>query len=110
MSMRATARRSSWAACSPAKSTAGATSSCGPGSRGSKQENTMEVRRIGLVGYGEVGKTFSAGLKPRVQAMAAWDLKFAQEAERGRERSHAKEQGVVGCNSMRELCEASDLV
>lgn len=34
----------------------------------------MQVQRIGLVGYGEVGKTFAGGLKPRVMQSAAWDL------------------------------------
>ena len=40
----------------------------------------MESRiRLGLIGYGEVGKIFSAGLKaqPGVAAVGAWDLKFA---------------------------------
>jgi homoserine dehydrogenase len=42
----------------------------------------MQLERIGVVGYGEVGKTFAAGLKdkPGVRQSAAWDLKFAQPA------------------------------
>ncbi|HVE54239.1 MAG TPA: DUF1932 domain-containing protein, partial [Ramlibacter sp.] len=70
----------------------------------------MQVQRIGLIGYGEVGKTFSGGLKPRVAEMSAWDLKFADAAHADRERAHARGQGVRACASMRELCEASDLV
>jgi 3-hydroxyisobutyrate dehydrogenase-like beta-hydroxyacid dehydrogenase len=72
----------------------------------------MEPRRIGLVGYGEVGKIFSAGLRgqPGVQQAAAWDLKFAQQASRERETAHAQAAGVQAQPSMQALCEASDLV
>lgn len=72
--------------------------------------NTMDIRRIGLVGYGEVGKIFSSGLKDRVQGTSAWDLKFAQPATRDAELGHAKQAGVAALGSMKELCEASDLV
>lgn len=70
----------------------------------------MQVQRIGVVGYGEVGKTFAAGLKPRVAEMSAWDLKFANAATADAEQAHARGQGVRACGSLRELCEASDLV
>lgn len=70
----------------------------------------MQVQRIGLVGYGEVGKIFGAGLKPRVQQVAAWDLKFAEPATREAELAHARGQGIVACGSMQELCAQSDLV
>jgi 3-hydroxyisobutyrate dehydrogenase-like beta-hydroxyacid dehydrogenase len=70
----------------------------------------MNIQRIGLVGYGEVGKIFSAGLKPRVQAMGAWDLKFADAATREAELANAAKSSVTAHGSMRELCEASDLV
>jgi 3-hydroxyisobutyrate dehydrogenase-like beta-hydroxyacid dehydrogenase len=70
----------------------------------------MDMQRIGVVGYGEVGKIFSAGLRPHATAMAAWDLKFALGATRAEELAHAAQQGVVACGSMRELCATSDLV
>ena len=70
----------------------------------------MECKRIGIVGYGEVGKTFASGLKPQVQAVGAWDLKFPQAATRDAETAHAAKAGVTAYGSMRELCEASDLV
>ncbi|MEJ6023673.1 DUF1932 domain-containing protein [Ramlibacter sp. PS4R-6] len=70
----------------------------------------MDIARIGVVGYGEVGKIFSKGLKDRVRAMGAWDLKFAQAATRDAELAHAGDAGVTAHGSMRELCEASDLV
>lgn len=66
----------------------------------------MQVQRIGIVGYGEVGKTFAAGLQPQVAQVAAWDLKFVDEAQKAR----AQQDGVRSCASMQELCEASDLV
>lgn len=70
----------------------------------------METGRIGLAGYGEVGKIFAAGLKPQVAQASAWDLKFAQAATAGAERAHAQALGVQACASMQELCAASDLV
>jgi 3-hydroxyisobutyrate dehydrogenase-like beta-hydroxyacid dehydrogenase len=70
----------------------------------------MQVQAIGLVGYGEVGKIFAAGLKPHAAAVAAWDLKFAQAATAPAQRDHAQAAGVRACGSMQELCEACDLV
>jgi 3-hydroxyisobutyrate dehydrogenase-like beta-hydroxyacid dehydrogenase len=63
--------------------------------------------RVGLVGHGEVGRIFAAGLKPQVAQVAAWDLKFAAGDA---ERAHAQAAGVRACGSMQELCAASDLV
>lgn len=70
----------------------------------------MEVKRIGLVGYGEVGKIFAAGLKPLVEQVAAWDLKFADPATAEAEIRHARGNGIRACASMQELCESGDLV
>ncbi|MDE2605997.1 MAG: NAD(P)-dependent oxidoreductase [Burkholderiales bacterium] len=70
----------------------------------------MEIRNIGVVGYGEVGKIFAAGLKPQVAQASAWDLKFAQAATAEAEQGHARRQDIRACGSMQELCEASDLV
>lgn len=72
----------------------------------------MQLPRIGLVGYGEVGKIFSAGLKgqPGITQAGAWDLKFAQPGLREAELAHARAAGVVAHDSMQALCEASDLV
>jgi 3-hydroxyisobutyrate dehydrogenase-like beta-hydroxyacid dehydrogenase len=66
----------------------------------------MEVQRIGIVGYGEVGKIFAAGLRPQVAQLVAWDLKFAQAATAEAEQGHAQARGVRACRSMQELCEA----
>ena len=72
----------------------------------------MNLQRIGLVGYGEVGKIFSAGLKgkPGVVAVSAWDLKFTNPSRKAAELAHAKNAGVTARPSTRALCESSDLV
>jgi 3-hydroxyisobutyrate dehydrogenase-like beta-hydroxyacid dehydrogenase len=72
----------------------------------------MNLHQIGLIGYGEVGKTFCAGLqtKPGVTAMAAWDVKFSNAATRDAEQAHAAAAGVQACASMQALCEASTFI
>ena len=72
----------------------------------------MSLQHIGLIGYGEVGKIFSAGLKgkPGVTAVSAWDLKFADPAMKAAELAHAENAGVTAQPSARALCEASDLL
>ncbi|MDM0011115.1 DUF1932 domain-containing protein [Variovorax sp. J22P168] len=72
----------------------------------------MQLDPIGLVGYGEVGKTFAAGLrdKPGVRGVAAWDLKFADPVRQAAECAHAAEAGIEACSDMRALCQASDFV
>jgi 3-hydroxyisobutyrate dehydrogenase-like beta-hydroxyacid dehydrogenase len=73
-------------------------------------ETAMNLERIGLVGYGEVGKIFGAGMKSRANEIGAWDLKFADPATREAERSHAAANGITARGSMKELCEASDFI
>lgn len=72
----------------------------------------MNIERIGLIGYGEVGKIFSAGLKgqPGVAATSAWDLTLASPATQAAERAHAKAAGVTAQPSLQTLCDASGLV
>ena len=68
--------------------------------------------RIGLIGYGEVGKVFGAGLagQPGVAAIGAWDLKFDRADTRVAERAQAAQAGVQAHDSSQALCEASDLI
>ena len=68
--------------------------------------------RIGLIGYGEVGKVFGAGLAGQsgVAAIGAWDLKFDRADKRIAERAHAGQAGVQAHDSPQGLCEASDLI
>jgi 3-hydroxyisobutyrate dehydrogenase-like beta-hydroxyacid dehydrogenase len=70
----------------------------------------MSLQRIGLIGYGEVGKIFGAGLKARAQAIGAWDLKFAGPATRDAECAHATSQGITAHGGVKELCEASGFI
>jgi 3-hydroxyisobutyrate dehydrogenase-like beta-hydroxyacid dehydrogenase len=72
----------------------------------------MDLSKIGLIGYGEVGKIFCAGLKakPEVAQISAWDLKFKDEASGGVELAHASQAGVQACASMQALCEASSFI
>ncbi len=72
----------------------------------------MKLDAIGLIGYGEVGKTFAVGLKakPGVNAMAAWDAKFVNPATQSAEHAHALQAGVAACASMRALCERATFI
>ncbi len=70
----------------------------------------MKLEHIGIVGYGEVGKIFSAGLKERVHAIAAWDLKFAVASTKEAELAHAARSGVQACASMQDLCAQADFI
>jgi 3-hydroxyisobutyrate dehydrogenase-like beta-hydroxyacid dehydrogenase len=72
----------------------------------------MDIRNIGLVGYGEVGKIFGAGLKAQhgVDSVRAWDLKFVNAATSDGERAHAETARVVAESSMQALCAHAQLV
>ena len=70
----------------------------------------MNFKHIGLIGYGEVGKTFAIGLMPNVAASHAWDRKFDHADSRAAERAHAQQHGVRACASLAELCDRTDLV
>ena len=72
----------------------------------------MQLEHIGLIGYGEVGKTFALGLKdkPGVRTVGAWDLKFNDPARQAGEQAHAAGAGVAAHPSMAALCRASTLV
>lgn len=74
----------------------------------------MKLEHIGMVGYGEVGKIFTAGLKNSVMGVCAWDLKFdaavTSVPARDAELAHAAQAGVQACPSMQALCEGADFV
>ena len=72
----------------------------------------MQLEHIGLIGYGEVGKTFALGLKdkPGVRTVGAWDLKFIDLARQTGEQAHAAGAGVAAHLSMEALCQCSTLV
>ncbi|MGE4451091.1 NAD(P)-dependent oxidoreductase [Castellaniella sp.] len=70
----------------------------------------MQGTRLGLIGYGEVGGIFCAGLKTQVDGVHAWDIKLADAAASAPLRERAARDGVTLCDSAAALCAASDLV
>jgi 3-hydroxyisobutyrate dehydrogenase-like beta-hydroxyacid dehydrogenase len=72
----------------------------------------MKTDTIGLIGYGEVGKIFCAGLKPLkgVSAIAAWDSKFVGAANSQEQLRHAAQSGAQACDSMQALCASATLI
>jgi 3-hydroxyisobutyrate dehydrogenase-like beta-hydroxyacid dehydrogenase len=71
----------------------------------------MTMQHVGLVGYGEVGRIFSAGLLPQVASVRAWDLKFiAEPSVREAPCGHARAAGVDVCESMTQVCDGVDLL
>ncbi len=71
---------------------------------------SVRLEHIGVVGYGEVGKIFAAGLRSQVRSVAAWDLKFAHASTRKAELAHAKGAGVLPTASLKVLCAGADLL
>jgi len=65
----------------------------------------MQFKHLGVVGYGEVGKIFAAGLAPHVGAVSTWDLQFSDNRVRD-----AVPAGVQACASFQELYAQADLV
>lgn len=63
---------------------------------------------LGLIGYGEVGGIFGRGLlgKEGIDAIWAWDLRFASDAAA---RAKAEADGVRVASGMLELCAMADL-
>ncbi len=70
----------------------------------------MRFERLGMVGYGEVGKTFAGGLRERLSVVSAWDLKFDLPVIGDAQRDHAARCAVLALDSMAQLCQSSDLV
>lgn len=53
-------------------------------------KTTLQLTQLGMVGYGEVGKIITAGLKSHMRTVQAWDLKFVDAAAQTAERAHSK--------------------
>ncbi len=70
----------------------------------------MKFQHIGLIGYGEVGKTFANGLKAQVAHTSVWDTQFESAALRCDAIAHAAAAELEVCLSMSELCFRSDLI
>ena len=70
----------------------------------------MKFEQIGMIGYGEVGKIFAAGLKANVSSTRVWDVKFDNAGLRDAQLTHAAQAGVVASDSLAALCKSADLV
>jgi 3-hydroxyisobutyrate dehydrogenase-like beta-hydroxyacid dehydrogenase len=71
----------------------------------------MQRLRVGLVGYGEVGKILSQALVAQgLPWVGAWDLTFADRAVCDAQRAHAAERGVQACDSALHLAAQADLI
>ena len=70
----------------------------------------MKINHLGMVGYGEVGKIITAGLKSQMQSVSVWDLKFVDAAAKSTELTHAKNAGIEAVDSMQALCQASNFI
>ena len=69
----------------------------------------IAIEQLGVVGYGEVGKTFAAGLRPRVQGLYVADLKLQNPAQAAALQSHAQAAGATP-GTLAQLCEQSELI
>jgi len=70
---------------------------------------SQATHSLGMIGYGEVGRIFCAGLKAQLAGVSAWDLKFAADPA-GEARSHAQHAGVRATGSVQELCASATLI
>jgi len=66
---------------------------------------------LGIIGFGEVGGTFGRGLRDKdgVDAVRAWDLKFAGDNAPAARQAAAAE-GIEPADSMAALCERATLL
>jgi hypothetical protein len=72
----------------------------------------MDDMKLGMAGYGEVGKIFAQGLKgrPGITSISAWDLKFANDATGELERGYADQAGIASVSGMAALCADANLI
>ena len=71
---------------------------------------TAPLQRIGLVGYGEVGRILAEDLRAQGVAVSAFDLKFGRPDEAAPLRAHAEAHGVAVAASARAVADGADLV
>ena len=70
----------------------------------------MQFNRLGILGFGEVGKVFGVGLRPFMQQVSCWDLKLADPAVQAAERSYAQTHGLHAGRSVAEVVAGADLL
>jgi 3-hydroxyisobutyrate dehydrogenase-like beta-hydroxyacid dehydrogenase len=74
-------------------------------------QNLAPVNRLGIVGYGEVGRIFAAGLRARgVDDLAVWDVKFTEPVHQAEPLAHARAAGVRAADSVAALCAGRQLI
>ena len=68
--------------------------------------------KLGLIGFGEVGKTMAGGLigRPGLKTSSAWDIRFLQPDVQAQELAHTAAACVLAQPSMQALCEQSDVI
>ena len=67
--------------------------------------------RIGLVGYGEVGKILARALREQgVGWVGAWDVLLRDSSLGAVMKARAKDEGVEACASLAALLERADIV
>lgn len=76
-----------------------------------EKQDTLPLHRLGIVGYGEVGRIFAAGLRARgVGDLVVWDLKFVHPAQQAEPLAHAQAAGVHAADSVAALCAGRQLI
>ncbi|SEB19037.1 NAD(P)-dependent oxidoreductase [Variovorax sp. YR216] len=68
--------------------------------------------KLGIIGYGEVGRIFGRGLLPKtdIDRIAVWDLRFADPAAGEAARDAARADGMRVADGMADLCEGAELL
>lgn len=75
------------------------------------QDLLPPLHRLGIVGYGEVGRIFAAGLRARgVNDIVVWDLKFIDPATSTQPLAHAQAAGVHAADGVAALCTGRQLI
>jgi 3-hydroxyisobutyrate dehydrogenase-like beta-hydroxyacid dehydrogenase len=65
--------------------------------------------KIGLIGYGEVGKILTAALQPQVDWVGAWDIALADASKGPVMKRHAALAGVEACESAEAVLAKADI-
>ena len=69
------------------------------------------MHRLGIVGYGEVGRIFAVGLRALgVGDLVVWDSKFIDPARSTEPLAHAQAAGLNAAGSVAALCAGRQLI
>jgi 3-hydroxyisobutyrate dehydrogenase-like beta-hydroxyacid dehydrogenase len=70
---------------------------------------SLPITRLGLVGYGEVGRIFAAALRPQLAQLCVADLKLDDPAQAPALRQHVQALGAEA-GSLQALCGQAELI